>query len=636
MRIRSDRRVTLARALALLVAAAACACGDVEAGARIAAERTLFSLVAREDLREVLREDSRHPVQALPITPVPNAHFDAGTLPGLEMRPPCEVAFTLPATERGAELRFAVGAEANAFEGEAGTVGFEVELEGEPLYEQQVAVGGNVARADKAWRRASLPIAGGGRIVLRTTAADLGQRAEPPLAGFALLELVVPTEVRRERSAPERPNVVLILVDTLRADRLHFGGNPRETSPALDALAARGTWFENARSPSPWTWPSTASLFTALTPPEHGFQGPRSCYLADELDTLAEGFQRAGVTTAAFSCNNLVTSVKNFDQGFEHFRAYSWVPASSMTAEVEAWLGAAREWRFFLYLHFVDPHGPYAPEPSDAALFAGARPKPYVTEHALAQEIDAMQRGARFDEQLVKDNIEHSLGLYDGEIRTVDRQIGRVLARLEELGLDDRTVVAVTSDHGEEFLEHKMLAHGSQLFDESLHVPLAIAGPGVPEGRRERARVENRFLAPTLLALAGVEARANLRGPSLLAADREERPVFFSTELGKWVNREGVGELDVGPLYSVELADLRLIWAPRSGAPEHELVALYDLRADPKMLCDVSAGKPEEVARLRKLIQDWRERADEVRPGILPGDSGTFELLRELGYIGDD
>ena len=632
---------------ALLLALLHAGCGGGEGPEadlpRMRIETVALSLVADPELRTVLRCRPDGEPYADSMMPLGKSHTDAGILPALVMPPPCELAFELSALEPGAALRFAAGIGTASYARDGGgVVRFEIELDGRLVFEKELATGDAVPREERVWHRDELPVAGGGRLVLRTSLVEpAAGDAEPVQAGFGLLEVIQPREVRRTRSSPERPNVLLVTIDTLRADGLHAYGNPREASPVLDRLAERGLLYEAAFATSPWTWPSTASLFTSLTPPEHGLESVDSCYLADELLTLAEVFQFRGFTTAAFSCNPLVVRDKNFDQGFELFREYEpigeeWIPTREILDDVRAWIDEMGEFRFFLYLHVIDPHGPYLPEEDLARRWAPPRPEG-LQEGAWQPFLRKMYAGEDYDAERLAGFLDYRRAMYDGEVATVDRALGEILAHLDALGLTESTVVAVTSDHGEEFLEHGMLAHGKQLFDESVRVPMILAGPGVPEGVREARPVENRFLVPTLLRLAGLPVPERLEGPDLtdlpVLARRPVEPLFLSTRLGKWIDREEGRLATVPELHGVQLEGKLFLWSPPTGGGERERLALFDLERDPRAERDLAPERPGEVAALRGLIEGWLARAESVRPNVLGGGESALELLREIGYV---
>ena len=342
------------------------------------------------------------------------------------------------------------------------------------------------------------------RLTLSTRVPRGGDLVVP--AGFGLLEVVTEREVPTGRASSERPNVVVFLVDTLRADRLGAYGCERPTSPHFDAFAARGTLHERAFAASSWTFPSTASILTSLSPPEHGVESHLYCFLAEEHLTMAEIFQDAGWTTAAWVVNPLVRSERDFDQGFETFRESTWTKAGEIVADVKSWLAEHGESRFFLYLHLGDPHE-YRPSDPYRARFTGTAPDGFsMPEFRRLNE--ESRAGTLQDDARLRSFVTYMSGLYDGAVAEVDEAFGALLAALEESGHGEDTLVVFTSDHGEAFLEHGLCLARRASYDELVHVPLVIAGPGVPEGERIASPVENRFLAPTLRARGDRGARA--------------------------------------------------------------------------------------------------------------------------------
>ncbi len=636
------RRSSSPLLLLLLVGGAALeGCGGAESAPTMQLDRVVDSLLHSDEL-EVRREAPGEPVTTGSIAPRVKSEGDTGPLPALVMTPPAEVALRVPASGPGAVLRLAAGLDASAYTQEGvPSVRFEVEYKGRLVLDEVRAAGLSESREDLSWRRLELPVGAGGELVLRTSLpGDVDPERPAPRAGFGLLEISVPDVRARANATTAQPNVVLICIDTLRADRLSAHGSAESgTSPTLDALAARGTLFERAYSATPWTWPSTASLLTSLAPPEHGLLDVDSCYLAHQLETLAEAFWEAGAATAAFSCNPLVAANKNFDQGFQQFTEYEWADTDVVLRDVEPWLRDAAEHRFFLYLHVTEPHRPYAPDEDLAERFAGAAPEGY-SDSACKPFLDARGVGQRYDEARLAELLRHRLGLYDGEIASVDRQFARLLELLAELGVDDRTVVAVTSDHGEEFAEHGMLGHGKQLHDESLHVPLILAGPGVPVGVRVSEPVENRFVGPTLLALAGIDARRNLSGVDLLdraaVAARAEETMFFTVQRGQGVDPERGGRFPLPELQAAQRGSWRVMWSEQGGLDRSEWTALYDLEADPQARRNVAGEHPELARELVGEIRAWLERGERVRPRALDGGEAAQGMLQEIGYIDED
>jgi arylsulfatase A-like enzyme len=281
-----------------------------------------------------------------------------------------------------------------------------------------------------------------------------------------------------------RTNVLLVSIDTLRADHVGAYGAPSARTPTLDALSAAGVRFERAISPTPITLPSHATLLTALDPPRHGVRHNGIHRLTDEVETVAERVGAAGWATGAVVGSLMLAAEGGLDRGFDHYD--DWIRpenehfegqrrAHEVTAAALAWLDRASR-PFLLFVHYYDPHALYEPP-------------------------------APFDSQS-----EHP---YDGEIAYVDAMLGRLLDGLRERGELDRTLVVVTSDHGESLGEHDELTHAYSVYDATQHVPLLISGPGVPAGRVVDGVVRTADVAPTLLARLGLAPIPGVDGSDL-------------------------------------------------------------------------------------------------------------------------
>jgi arylsulfatase A-like enzyme len=354
---------------------------------------------------------------------------------------------------------------------------------------------------------------------------------------FLLLALLTTASCRQAEDT--RPNLVLILVDTLRRDHLHAYGYPRETSPSLDALAQRSVVFEQAISAAPWTLPSAMSLLTGRLPSSHHVEND-GMKLAPGIPILAEVLKEGGYATAAVVSHIYVDSPFGFRRGFDQFDDFGLAEdyrfeagmeprASQVTdhalAEVQR-LGKRRP--FFLLVHYFDPHWDYDPPAPYNTRFTGAytgkMTGAYKTfsEYALPGAI------------ITPADLQHLEDLYDGEIAYTDSQIGRLLKRLEDLGVAQRSVVVVVSDHGEEFKEHGTLGHGRDLYDEVIRIPLLMADLRQPsQERRVGEEVRSIDLFPTLCALAGVLPPRGVQGASLIpflsGAGGEGRPAISET-----------------------------------------------------------------------------------------------------------
>lgn len=412
-----------------------------------------------------------------------------------------------------------------------------------------------------------------------------------------------------------RPNVLLVTVDTLRADHLEPYGYERPTSPALAEFAGTATVFEAAQSQSSWTLPALASLMTGLYPSTHRANSFRA-RLESSFTTLAEELRNAGYETAAVANHMFLGRSYGLDQGFTHFddelvrhpetQLHLTVTSPRVADKAVDWLeqrAAVEEGRpWFLWAHFFDPHNEY-----------------------LAHEsVDPMGAG------------EGDVDLYDEEIAFTDRGLGRILERLEELGLADDTVVIVTSDHGEAFGEHGRTHHSDSLYQELLHVPLLVRVPGAAP-RRVAQPVQTCDVLPTVLECASLPVPEALAGASLLpfvhGADESERPVLAEVWAPEYVPGPELRKLErLSAIASLTRGDHKLVHQVPSGRTE-----LYDLAADPLELTDVSGEHPALVESLRREL---RARVDEAeaygdtfaRTAELVESASELEGLEALGY----
>jgi len=406
-------------------------------------------------------------------------------------------------------------------------------------------------------------------------------------AGAALLAALWLT-----RAQQAQPNVLLVTIDTLRADRLGSYGYAAAATPVLDALAARGVRFATAIAHAPLTAPSHASILTGLLPLGHGVRDNGSFVLPSSPTTLAEAFRGAGYRTAAFVSGFPLDHRYGFARGFETYddqlprgrdsrrAAYVERTAEEATRPAADWIRAARA-PWFVWVHYFDPHAPYEP-PGDLAERFAASP-------------------------------------YDGEIASVDRELGKLLAAAEAAAA--KPLVLVTSDHGESLGEHGEATHGVFVYDATLRVPWIMAGPGVPRGRVSSVVARGIDVAPTLLDFAGVRVPSAMQGRALRpAAEGHEmtdapayaESLFCSLNLG-WAE-----------LHALRTARFKLIEAPR---PE-----LYELGRDPGEARDVSAAHEHEASALRAELR----LALQARPPDASHDPGeeARERLRALGYVG--
>ncbi len=396
---------------------------------------------------------------------------------------------------------------------------------------------------------------------------------------------------------PRRPNLLLVTIDTLRADHVGAYGGRDVQTPTLDALAARGVRFEHAETAVPITGPSHATILTGLYPPVHGVRDNVVFPLEPRHRTLATHLKSAGYRTAAFVGAYPVAAAFGFKQGFdslsENFKesevpgAGAQRPANEVVDDALGWLAAPGEGPFFVWMHLYDPHAPYDP------------PEPYRTAFAGR--------------------------LYDGEIAFADAQLGRVFDWLRSSGHDGDTVVAVLSDHGESLGEHGEVTHAVLLYEATLHVPLLIAGPGLPAGQAVDARVSTVDVAPTLLRLLDVEPGPEMTGRDLGPAFRGQRlrgePLYAESIFGRLNCRWS-------SLRSWTSEDWKLVQGSRT--------ELFHLTEDPGETHDRAAEEGPRVERMRAALQaavaKMAPAGDRARTAAITPDQEA--ILKSLGYVG--
>ncbi len=437
--------------------------------------------------------------------------------------------------------------------------------------------------------------------------ASGGERGETELSEPRLLPLVQRDDLRAG------PNVLILVLDAVRADFLgaysRAWSGERSFTPALDRLAARGARFENAIASGTWTRPTVASIFTGLRPMRHadwfGLGGenftrrdgdgrPLAHSLAAGFDTLAEVMRRAGYTTACFAPgeHGQYHRRSGFDQGFEFYEAsYSdarFVRSDSTFRALTNWFGHECPGRrpFFTFVHTLGAHQPYLPPAPWDEMYRGAFER-WAGEVSTAGEnrsflVDGETRRERY------------LELYAGLVSHADHHLGKLLDHLQEIGVLDNTLLVVTADHGHALWDHGRAGHGYQLFEETIRVPLIVAGPGIEPGVVS-TQAELVDLFPTVLEFTDDESAARLDGRSLLALARGEpaqpphpKAISFQTPDMVAVRAESRFKL----IYS----------GPGSHGGEH-LNRLFDLEADPAETEDVAALHPQVVLDLRHELQ---------------------------------
>ena len=444
-------------------------------------------------------------------------------------------------------------------------------------------------------------------------------------------------------------NVLLVLFDTLRADRTEPYGSKTVQTPEMAKLAAQGTTFVHARANASWTAPSVASLLTGTYASRHGVRGmgafkrlAQISTLAPSLPYLPELLQARGYTTLAVLNNAAVSPELGFARGFEttqeFFRSREEVLEQQLSPTEQADLVWDRFFEpvleqsgsapFFFFLHEIDPHNPYqVPPPFDSmyGTFADVDP-------ALFSALRIHMRYASDPSAVSAREIEYLLSLYAAEVSFMDGYLGRLLERLDAADLRRDTVVVFLSDHGESLTQHGRIGHGDTLYDEVLRVPLILSLPGViPAGRRVEAPVELVDVAPTVLDLLGAEAPPDLQGRSLLpllvdpSPPQEERPGFAQAYFGDQFARD-----------AVHYGGWKLI---QSEAPNgRKQTELYDLSKDPDELenrwpAESVVGRTLRQMLAGRLQADSGPRRESEAVAIEALDAETQRNLEALGYV---
>jgi arylsulfatase A-like enzyme len=450
-----------------------------------------------------------------------------------------------------------------------------------------------------------------------------------------------------------RPDIIFIMIDTLRADHLGCYGHERsENSPVIDSIAAEGVMFEHAITAAPWTQPSIASIFTSVYPGVHkvinygqAFAGvygdaKRVTVLQDSFVTLAEVLGKGGYATAGFVANPFILEDFGFAQGFDHFDssfAKIAAPGSLVNESMNEWLrDNPGDKPMFLYLHYMEPHGPYdaLPQFMDPLLDKLAS-APVLTMLSKA-DLDKMTYLLRMPTEATNPQLHESmfrfreywLARYDAAVRQVDHFVGQVRDTLRDMGRWDDALVIVASDHGEAFGEHGFWEHGYSMHHTDLHVPLIMRWPkNIEAGVRVEGWVRLIDVMPTLLDFVRLDAPEDIQGVSLAEVIREQHVAGVEPALSESMIR--------GPEQKALYAGgWKLIARVEEGGQE-----LYHIVQDVDERNELSGERPEHVSTLddllKRQLEDNADRARGITPKARDLTPEQLKRLRELGYIGD-
>lgn len=479
-----------------------------------------------------------------------------------------------------------------------------------------------------------------------------------PLTIVSLVAVLLWLPACRAPRFPDRPDLLLITVDTLRADHLGAWGYPRETSPFLDGLAAEGVRFSDAWVQWPKTGPSMASMFTSTYARDNGIVRRVGVPVPGAFRMLAEELQGLGYATHAVVANGALGREFNFQQGFDQY-VESWKRAAPEGIDrngagrvtdlaLEVADGVDGERPYFLWVHYLDPHAPYSPPDAYRDRFQGDDWFAPATEIPLFPDRPEVQMMGIGPKQVLdgRTDLPFYVARYDAEIAYTDRQIERLWEALERRGLLRRTLTAFTSDHGESLGEHRYyFDHGRFGFETCLHVPLILHFPGVLRPRVVERPVELLDLAPTLLEAAGRELPdgAWMQGGSLTRLLSPRLP--WSEPAGdEFIFAEAGYAVDDNWQKVVRSGRHKLLLAPWRGANRwiggrDVLFTLYDLEADPGELTSLVEERPEVFQRLHDALADWLNRPPfpvRLEEGVdASGEMApeTRQLLEALGYL---
>ncbi|MGA1876285.1 MAG: tetratricopeptide repeat protein [bacterium] len=423
------------------------------------------------------------------------------------------------------------------------------------------------------------------------------------VGGFVILSLVGCHHLNKIGPAPHLPqgNIILITIDTLRADHLGCYGNSTMKSPHLDAIAREGVIFPHAYTPVPVTLPSHTSIFTGLYPFYHGVRNNGTFKADDKLETLTEVLRQHGFDTAAFIGSFVLDSRYGLNQGFDSyddhmkkdpnqaFMVYNERTAGEVVQSAITWLREHGRQRFFLWLHCFDPHAPYEP------------PEPFSTMYRK--------------------------NLYDGEIAYVDHALGDLFSSLKEQNMFDETLLVITSDHGEGLGEHAEKTHAIFVYDSTLHVPLIMRYPQeISGGSVVEMNVSTIDIMPTILDIFNIRHTLQFHGKSLLGLIHGSREfsrqelvceTFYTLYNHNW-----------SPLEGLRTAKWKYIKAPRS--------ELYDLEHDPKEMVNLFHQEKETARQLEGRMRELQRAAGSPwsdASAQLKMDKDTQDRLKSLGYV---
>ncbi len=447
------------------------------------------------------------------------------------------------------------------------------------------------------------------------------------------------------------PNIIMVMIDTLRADCLGCYGNTSGNTPNIDEIAAQGVTIQRVISAAPWTQPSIASFFSSLYPGVHKvvnyaqafnatFRGKAKVVVFDDsFETLAESLQVRGYATAAFVANPFILSEYGFAQGFDHFDsrfANNTTPGRVVNDAAVEWIQQRDvDKPFFAYLHYMDPHGPYDAEAQFLnPLLDGIEQMPNKTT-LTDKQFESLKYLLNLPKGYLADKERHDrlnhyreywMARYQAGVRQADHHLGGLAAKLSELGLWEDAYIIITSDHGEALCEHDLWEHGWSVHHTDAHIPMVLRWPtGLPSGVRVQKMLRSIDLMPTILDHLGLTGPAGMQGTTM-APFFENRPP--STTLDAFIESVKMGQEQKG----IYVGNFKLMTTPAT-----RWMGLYDIDVDPYEQHNLLGQYPQRVNELKSLLQQQLTINQSRAQGFIPATANLTkeqrDRLRSLGYI---
>ena len=441
------------------------------------------------------------------------------------------------------------------------------------------------------------------------------------LAAALATAACAPTEEGDTQASGEMHNIILILIDTLRADHVGCHGYHRSTTPNLDRFASDAVLFKNAISPAPWTTPTVASIFTGQYPHVLGYED-QAIVLDEKFPCLAEILRNSGYATGGIIAHAYISGSFGIGQGFdtydeENAQGHGHVSSPSVTDKAIAFVEANKDSQFFLFVHYFDPHCDYIlHEEYDY----------YRDYHGPVVSGETIYTLREMAPSMTAEDVRYLNALYDSEIRFTDEHVGRFLAVLKEYGLYENSLVIIVADHGEEFLERgdHWIGHTKTVYQELIHVPLLIRLPGESASRVIDQYVGLVDLAPTILSLNGLKMPDGYKHDGVVlkfagGMTPEPRPVFSETM--RW-----------GTYQTLIRDGLKLIYDPTS-----DTARLFDLAEDPGETRDIGGDNLTTLRRMQTELHQWdydmRLRRTDIKTQSPKLSREQVDQLKSLGYI---